>query len=93
MGGSVIPGIRMDTPGLMTFPLMITAPMYTLSGPTFGGTNVSSGDAAGGGTDVAGAVAATAPVTGPARPSTLIDAAAADIVRSGVLTRRIRETR
>jgi len=90
IGGSENPGRRMYRPGLMTFPLMIVGPMYTLIGPTFGGTNVSSGD---GGADVAGAVAATAPATGTARPSTLIDAAATDSVRSRMVPGRIRETR
>jgi hypothetical protein len=60
---------------------MIVLPMFTVSGPTLGGTNVSSGGASAGGTDAAGVVAALAPATGAAIPKRPSAAVAADSFR------------
>jgi hypothetical protein len=78
IGGSETPGITTFTPRLIMRPPMNVAPIFTLIGPTFGGTNVSSGDAA------AGVVSARAPTTGAARPNRLTTAAAADNFRASI---------
>lgn len=76
IGGTEIPDVETFTPGLITLPPMIVAPRLTLSGPTEGGTNVSSGDpAAGGGAEV---ISALATPTGAARQNTVRAAAAPD---------------
>jgi hypothetical protein len=41
IGGSATPGVDTLTPGLITFPPMIVAPILTLIRPTLGGTNES----------------------------------------------------
>jgi hypothetical protein len=75
-GGTEIPDVETLTPGLITLPPIIVAPRLTLSGPTEGGTNVSSGDpAACGGAEV---VSALATPTGAARQNTVRAAAAPD---------------
>jgi hypothetical protein len=57
IGGSATPGVDTLTPGLITFPPMIVAPMLTLIRPTLGGTNESKPAGAGG---MVGVVAALA---------------------------------
>jgi hypothetical protein len=82
IGGSDAPGITTYTPGLITFPPMIVGPMFTVIGPTAGGTNVSTaeptpGGTEAGGTEAAGVVSASALLTGTAAPITATTAAAA----------------
>lgn len=83
IGGTEMPVVETFTPGLITLPPMIVAPRLTLSGPTEGGTNVSSGEpAAGAATEVASALATP---TGAARQNALRAAAATDNFRLSIL--------
>jgi hypothetical protein len=79
--GSDVPGVETLTPGLICWPSMIVGPRFTLSGPTRGGTNVISGDAAIDRADTVAVVSACAPATGAARANGMRTAAAADRLR------------
>ena len=62
--GSVVPVVQTCKPAFITLPPMIVGPMIAQIDPTFGGTNVSSGDGGVWEPDAAGVVAALAPATG-----------------------------
>jgi hypothetical protein len=79
IGGNETPGMNTYTPGLITFPPMIVAPILTVIGPTFGGTNVSTGDP-----EAGGDVSASALLTGAVAPTTPTTAAAAHNFRNHI---------